>query len=281
MSRAAELKLPVAVHAEDDEMTSPPRARSSSPRCHRQSRDYLDSRPIDAETGRSLSDSLARETGCPLHIVHVSSAAGLRLIAEARRQEWMLQPRPARITALDENDVFAIGAAAKCAPPLRSGPEQRISLAGPAGGPGQHHRLRSFPITTRPEDQCEFLRGLGWHRGRATQLSPLLRRSPSPGNFPVIHRAPYRPQRCRALSPPQQRRPPRRLGRRRRRHQPQFSSHRPNLRATCLPVILFRPTLAAQPASTSPPRSHEGQVIHGPEPTMPRHSARILRPQPL
>ena len=49
-------------------------------------RDYLDSRPVEAEIeaiGRAIA--LAAETGCPLHIVHVSTARGVALVAEARR----------------------------------------------------------------------------------------------------------------------------------------------------------------------------------------------------
>jgi allantoinase len=125
MARAAELGLPVGVHAESDAMTS---RLAEACRAAGKSgiRDYLDSRPIAAELeaiGEALE--LARETGCALHVVHVSSAAGLHLIAEAkeRGQDVTAETCP-HYLLLDENDVLQRGAVAKCAPPLRPPAEQ-------------------------------------------------------------------------------------------------------------------------------------------------------------
>ena len=89
-------------------------------------RDYLDSRPIEAELdaiGRALE--MAGETGCALHIVHVSCGAGLALIASARNHgvNVTCETCPHYLTLLDE-DVLRIGALAKCAPPLRAKPAQ-------------------------------------------------------------------------------------------------------------------------------------------------------------
>ena len=48
-------------------------------------RDYLNSRPIQAELEAiGLAIGLAEETGCALHIVHVSSGAGVELVSAAR-----------------------------------------------------------------------------------------------------------------------------------------------------------------------------------------------------
>jgi allantoinase len=121
MGRAAELRLPVAVHAESEDMTSR-LARAAQARGACGIRDYLDSRPIAAEL-EAIDEAvdLARSTGCALHVVHVSSAAGLRLIAEAKRSgiDVTAETCP-HYLLLDETDVFRLGAAAKCAPPLRS-----------------------------------------------------------------------------------------------------------------------------------------------------------------
>lgn len=127
MARAAALRLPVAIHAEDDAMTSQLAARAQAEgRCS--ARDYLNSRPIEAEL-QAIGDALAiaRDTGCALHIVHVSSAAGLRLIAEARRKEVDVTAETCpHYLLLEEDDVIRLGAPAKCAPPLRSAAEREL-----------------------------------------------------------------------------------------------------------------------------------------------------------
>jgi allantoinase len=126
MARAAALHLPVAVHAESDELTSR-LAREFQARGACGIRDYLDSRPIEAEL-QAVGDALdlARQTGCSLHVVHVSSAAGLQLIADARRGgiDVTAETCP-HYLLLDEKDVFRLGPAAKCAPPLRTPAEKQ------------------------------------------------------------------------------------------------------------------------------------------------------------
>ena len=112
--------LPVGVHAEDDEMTQ---ALAEERRNQGKLgwRDYLDSRPVEAELRAiRVALELAGETGCDLHIVHVSCPEGIDLIQEAR-------DRGIRVTAetcphyllLTDDSVGKVGASAKCAPPLR------------------------------------------------------------------------------------------------------------------------------------------------------------------
>ena len=120
MKIAAGLGLPVAVHAEDPKMTAE-LSRKARDEGRTGIIDYLRSRPIEAEL-LAISEAIefAKETGCALHVVHVSSRAGLELIAEAKK-------RGADVTAetcphylvLNETDVERLGAVAKCAPPLR------------------------------------------------------------------------------------------------------------------------------------------------------------------
>src|SRR6266404_3878758 len=84
MKCAAQLGKIVAVHAESESLTRE-RTREHLSRNETSIFDYLDSRPIQAELdaiGRALE--MAGETGCALHIVHVSSGAGIALIASAR-----------------------------------------------------------------------------------------------------------------------------------------------------------------------------------------------------
>ena len=121
MKRAARLKKIVAVHAESETMT-----RDLSQQLLRAGktgiRDYLDSRPIEAELdaiARALA--FAADTGCALHIVHVSCGAGITLIASAKKMgiDVSCETCPHYLT-LTEEDMLALGAIAKCAPPLRS-----------------------------------------------------------------------------------------------------------------------------------------------------------------
>lgn len=124
MARAAELGLPVAVHAESEaisqELTTASRqAGKTSPR------DYLETRPIHAEVAAiQEAISLAEETGCVLHVVHVSSAAGVAKItaAKARGLAVSAETCPHYFT-FDEIDLLNKGAILKCAPPLRAARE--------------------------------------------------------------------------------------------------------------------------------------------------------------
>jgi allantoinase len=125
MKIAAGLKLPVAVHAESDTMTAQ-LAQNALAENRTTIRDYLDSRPIEAELDaiRRATD-LAGETGCALHVVHVSSAAGVQLVtaARARGVDVTCETCP-HYLILTDADVEQLGAVAKCAPPLRSKAEQ-------------------------------------------------------------------------------------------------------------------------------------------------------------
>ncbi len=67
----------------------------------------------------------SEETGCTIHIVHVSSGAGVARIAAARQRGVDVTCETcAHYLALTEDDVEQLGAIAKCAPPLRSQAEQ-------------------------------------------------------------------------------------------------------------------------------------------------------------
>ncbi|NTU83640.1 MAG: allantoinase AllB [Chloroflexales bacterium] len=123
MARAARLGRVVAVHAESDVLTAALAARAVA-EGRLGARDYLASRPVIAELeaiGRAIL--FAAETGCALHIVHVSSGRGVALVAEARARgvDVSCETCP-HYLALDAEDLARIGAAAKCAPPLRDGP---------------------------------------------------------------------------------------------------------------------------------------------------------------
>jgi len=118
MREAARIGLPVAVHAESEELTRELGRRAIG----RDVRDFLASRPVVAELDAIQRALLfAGETGAALHIVHVSSGRGVALAfeAKARGVNVSIETCPHYLFFTDE-DMERIGAVAKCAPPLRS-----------------------------------------------------------------------------------------------------------------------------------------------------------------
>jgi allantoinase len=114
MAIAARLGAIVAVHAENDALTSRPHAGTTW-------RDYAASRPPVAEIeaiARALA--FAEDTGCALHVVHVSTARGVELVAQARARgvDATCETCP-HYLFLREADMETLGVVAKCAPPLR------------------------------------------------------------------------------------------------------------------------------------------------------------------
>ena len=121
MKQAAQLGLPVATHAENEAMIA---ALVSQAKAAGKTgaRDYLATRPIAAEVAAIREAcEIAGETGCRLHIVHVSCGEGIEVIRDARRRgvDVTAETCP-HYLSFNEDDVVAIGAAAKCAPPVRS-----------------------------------------------------------------------------------------------------------------------------------------------------------------
>ena len=125
MRIAADLDMLVAVHAESEEMTK--RLTGEALAARREGiADYLASRPIAAELEAiHQAIDLASETGCRLHIVHVSNGTGVEAIADARSKgvDVTCETCP-HYLVLTESDLAKLGAVAKCAPPLRSREEQ-------------------------------------------------------------------------------------------------------------------------------------------------------------
>jgi allantoinase len=120
MQRAAALGLPVAVHAENDALTTALAARAVAAG-RTSARDYLASRPAIAEIEAIARAVLfAEETGCALHVVHVSTGRGIAQIAAARARGLDVTAETCpHYLVFDEEDVERLGAVAKCAPPLR------------------------------------------------------------------------------------------------------------------------------------------------------------------
>jgi allantoinase len=120
MEIAARLGLPVAVHAEDPEVIR--QHQLDHPPTATDMRAWLDSRPIEAELSAiRIAIDLAGQTGCHLHIVHVTCPEGIDLVTAAKRQgvQVTVETCP-HYLLLDDSAAIAIGPAAKCAPPIRS-----------------------------------------------------------------------------------------------------------------------------------------------------------------
>jgi allantoinase len=167
MKRASELGLLVAVHAEIDH----PELRRGSGIA-----DYLASRPIAIELEAiRLALDLAGETGCALHVVHVSSAAGVRLIAEARAHgvDVTCETCP-HYLVLNEDDLAQLGAIAKCAPPLRPESERRALLDAVATGQVQTLGSDHSPAPMSMKTDADFFKAWGGISGGQHLLALLL-----------------------------------------------------------------------------------------------------------
>ncbi len=125
----------VAVHAESETITHglAQRARAAG---RVAVADYLASRPAIAETEAiTRAIELADASGCPLHIVHISTGRGVALVAAARERgvDVTCEVTPHHLL-LTEADAERLGAIAKCAPPLRDGSQAAALWAGLARG---------------------------------------------------------------------------------------------------------------------------------------------------
>ncbi|MFM9091982.1 MAG: allantoinase AllB [Verrucomicrobiota bacterium] len=121
MKRAARLGLIVAVHAED-EAAAAAATRRLRAAGRTDAASYLRSRPPGVELAAIREAlELSGETGCALHLVHVTTPEGLALAAaaKARGVDVTAETCP-HYLLLNAADPVRLGAVAKCAPPLRS-----------------------------------------------------------------------------------------------------------------------------------------------------------------
>lgn len=120
MEQIAKTGKILALHAEDPQVLAAA-AQTATPK--QTAIDWERSRPIEAEMSAvRIALDLAGETGCRLHIVHVSAPEVLSLIAAGKAQgiDVTCETCPHYLLlSIEQSD--AIGPAAKCAPPLRPG----------------------------------------------------------------------------------------------------------------------------------------------------------------
>lgn len=125
MQRIAALGGILALHAESEEITavlSADAVRSG----RTTARDFAASRPAAAELEAVARALLYSErTGCRLHFVHISTAAAIGMIHEAKLRGLDVSAETCpHYLILNENSLEELGPLAKCAPPLRSPEEQ-------------------------------------------------------------------------------------------------------------------------------------------------------------
>ena len=121
MQRVATLGSILLLHAEDAE-TVDMLGREAIAHGMTGARDFVRSRPANAEMEAiSRAISLAEETGCPLHIVHVSTAQGMQWIRQAQTAGVDVSGETCPHYLLyTEDDLELLGGLAKCAPPFRT-----------------------------------------------------------------------------------------------------------------------------------------------------------------
>lgn len=128
MQIAAELGLPVLVHAENEEIT---RERTAAARLGADTDSmatFVATRPIEAEVEAiERAINFAGVAGCRLHIVHVSSSGGAKLVIDAAIQgvDVSCETCP-QYLVLTADDLERLGADAKCAPPPRPDEQQAL-----------------------------------------------------------------------------------------------------------------------------------------------------------
>lgn len=125
MRRIAELDSILLLHAENEAIVSGLAKRAVSAGATGP-HDYVATRPPIAEI-EAIARAIffAEETGCRIHIVHVSTARGVRMVAaaQARGVDVSCETCP-HFLLFTEDDLDTLGVALKTAPPVRTPPER-------------------------------------------------------------------------------------------------------------------------------------------------------------
>jgi allantoinase len=180
MKKAKELDLPVAVHAESEAITSAITAEILAAG-RTDIAAYQESRPIVAEVEAiERAIILAEETGCRLHIVHVSTSRGIELVrrAAARGTDVTCETCP-HYLALNHHDLQRLGAPAKCAPPLRSPGENDELWQDLASGKIAFVASDHSPSPPHMKTDANFFKVWGGIAGVQSTLPILLSRGPA------------------------------------------------------------------------------------------------------
>jgi allantoinase len=175
MRRCAELGSIVLVHAENAAIVGE-LGRRAIAAGRLTWNDFANSRPIIAEL-EAISRALffAGETGCAIHVVHVSNGRGVRLVETARQQgvDATCETCP-HYLLLTADDVQPLGAVAKCAPPLRSAAERDGLWALIGDGVLDMVASDHSPCPPELKDESDFFKAWGGISGCQTTLQLVL-----------------------------------------------------------------------------------------------------------
>ena len=175
MVMAEALGLPVAVHAENQALTQG-LAREVSHGKRESWFPFIYSRPIISEIEAiQRAILMAEETGCRLHVVHVSCGLGVDLVVDARRRGLPVtcETCPHYLT-FSVSDLEALGTLGKCAPPLRWRPDQRGLWAHLAEGGGIDFVASDHSPSPPQMKAVDFADAWGGIAGVQSTLSTLL-----------------------------------------------------------------------------------------------------------
>jgi allantoinase len=125
MKRIAALGSILLVHAEDPARLLEPHGTGPF--------DFIRSRPPEAERSAiEIAVDLADATGCPLHVVHLSTTRGMELIREAQQKGLDVSGETCPHYLLYvEADLQRLGGTAKCAPPFRTARDREALWTAP------------------------------------------------------------------------------------------------------------------------------------------------------
>ena len=128
MREIARLGKILAVHAESEDLTSFLQQQKIA-EGKLTAQDYAESRPIVAEV-EAVNRVLyfAELTGCPVHFVHISSAAAVERIQGAKQRGLDVSVETCPHYVWFNEQTLERGVLAKCAPPLRPEAEQKNLL---------------------------------------------------------------------------------------------------------------------------------------------------------
>ena len=163
------------MHAESEAITAglAQRARAEG---RTAMRDFLASRPAVAELEAiARAIALAQESGCCLHVVHVSTGRGVALVADARARgvDVSCETCP-HYLVLSEEDAEALGNVAKCAPPLRPSSEREALWRALADGTLPMVASDHSPAPWAMKDGDDAFTAWGGISGAQTMLPLLL-----------------------------------------------------------------------------------------------------------
>ncbi|WP_197431689.1 allantoinase AllB [Lentibacillus sp. JNUCC-1] len=125
MQKLAELDQILCIHAENPTVTDK-LTEELVEAGKTTAMDYVESRPVFTEVEAVQRALLfAKETGCKLHLVHISTSEAVQAILKARAEgvNVTVESCP-HYFAMTAEDVEEIGAYAKCMPPLRKKADQ-------------------------------------------------------------------------------------------------------------------------------------------------------------